>query len=369
MSVNKRVTKKGVVWDARYRDPNGRPVQRTFRTKRDAERHERQQRDAVEQGVYIDASRSRITFEDWIAECGDALRPPAVKSQHHFEYLVRCHVLPELGTRRLSTIKPLDLEKWLNGLTKVNGSGPLGISGKRQVRSIVKRAFEKAMENDLIVRSPAVGLKLPKAPTRKVKVLPAEDVEALSHAMPPKYQALALVLGYGGLRYGEMAALRRRHFDPLHGRLLIEAGITEVGGHIVEGDTKTGEPREVPLPASVAAALNEHLDAWVDGSPDAVIFTSPRGEWLRYSNFMSKVWRPAVRAARLDADVTPHVLRHTCASLHIQAGASILAVSKWLGHSDPAMTLRVYGHLFPGDLEALAVNLDARRIEALGSAA
>ena len=54
-----------------------------------------------------------------------------------------------------------------------------------------------------------------------------------------------------------------------------------------------------------------------------------------------------------------HDLRHTCASLLIDAGASVVLVAQRLGHADPSMTLRVYSHLYPSAEAALADALDA----------
>ena len=58
--------------------------------------------------------------------------------------------------------------------------------------------------------------------------------------------------------------------------------------------------------------------------------------------------------------ITPHDLRHTCASLAVSSGANVLAVSRMLGHKDPSVTLRIYADLVDSDLDAVAVNLDAK---------
>jgi Phage integrase family len=58
--------------------------------------------------------------------------------------------------------------------------------------------------------------------------------------------------------------------------------------------------------------------------------------------------------------ITPHDLRHSCASLAVSSGANVLAVSRMLGHKDPSVTLRIYADLFDSDLDAVAVNLDAK---------
>ena len=59
--------------------------------------------------------------------------------------------------------------------------------------------------------------------------------------------------------------------------------------------------------------------------------------------------------------LTPHELRHTAASLAIAAGASIKGVQSMLGHASATLTLDRYGHLFEGELDAVADRLDAAR--------
>lgn len=63
--------------------------------------------------------------------------------------------------------------------------------------------------------------------------------------------------------------------------------------------------------------------------------------------------------------LTPHKLRHTAASLAIAAGADVKVVQQMLGHADAAMTLNIYGHLFPDRLHEIADILDARQLKAL----
>jgi integrase len=65
--------------------------------------------------------------------------------------------------------------------------------------------------------------------------------------------------------------------------------------------------------------------------------------------------------------ITPHDLRHTCASLAVSSGANVLAVSRMLGHKDPSVTLRIYADLFDSDLDAVAVNLEAKIADSVQS--
>ena len=87
---------------------------------------------------------------------------------------------------------------------------------------------------------------------------------------------------------------------------------------------------------------------------------------MRYPNFRRRDWDKAVKAAGLDGlKLTPHKLRHTAASLAIAAGADVKVVQTMLGHKSAAMTLDVYGHLWPDRLDEVADVLDAGRAGAL----
>jgi integrase len=90
--------------------------------------------------------------------------------------------------------------------------------------------------------------------------------------------------------------------------------------------TSTGEPRTVRL-----------------------YLTTPGGTALSRTAFNSGVWKPAVRATGIanNRHNGMHVLRHAYASVLLDAGESVKALSAYLGHSDPGFTLRIYTRLLP----------------------
>ena len=162
------------------------------------------------------------------------------------------------------------------------------------------------------------------------------------------------MLGYCGLRWGEAAALRVRHVDPLRGRLMVEESYADVNGVLILGSTKTHARRSVPVPRFICDELGVLL---AGKGRDDLVFTSPRGQPLRLSNFRRRLFDRAVPAAGLDG-LAPHGLRHTATSLAVNSGASVKAVQRMLGHKDAAMTLNVYADLFDDELDAVAERLD-----------
>lgn len=175
------------------------------------------------------------------------------------------------------------------------------------------------------------------------------------------------VLGTCGLRFGEVAELRWRDVDLRNLRLRITRSVTLVDGRFVVGSPKNGKARTVSLPAFVGDMLFSAGDA------DALIFPDSVGGYMRGSNVRRRWWSQAVAAAQLfpktvtDAagkqsvvyDFKLHELRHTAASLAIQAGANIKALQNMLGHESAGLTLDRYGHLYGSDVEAVGVAINA----------
>lgn len=110
------------------------------------------------------------------------------------------------------------------------------------------------------------------------------------------------------------------------------------------------------LPRFVVEMLATTVD---DKGPEDFLFPAPDGGPLRHGWFYSRVYRPAVAAAKQDPRLRFHDLRHTCAALLIAQGAHPRAIMERLGHSSIAVTMDCYGHLFPSLDDSLAAGLDA----------
>lgn len=110
----------------------------------------------------------------------------------------------------------------------------------------------------------------------------------------------------------------------------------------------------MPLPRFLVEPMATQTAGRAD---DELVFTSPAGEVLRNNNFRRRVFDRAAESVGL-ADLTPHELRHTAASLAVAEGANVKAVQRVLGHASAAMTLDVYADLFEDDLDQVAGRLD-----------
>jgi hypothetical protein len=169
------------------------------------------------------------------------------------------------------------------------------------------------------------------------------------------YRPVVLVLGYCGLRWGELAALKVRRVGLVRRRIEIAESVVEVDGVLIWGVPKGYERRSVPIPAFLADELRAHL---ADRGPDDLVFTGLRGGGvLRNRIFRRAGFDRVATAVGLDG-LVPHELRHTAASLAVSSGANVKAVQRMLGHASAALTLDTYTDLFDDDLDAVAERLD-----------
>ncbi|MGH3365664.1 MAG: tyrosine-type recombinase/integrase [Nocardioidaceae bacterium] len=159
-----------------------------------------------------------------------------------------------------------------------------------------------------------------------------------------------LVLGLGGLRWGELAGLQLRDIVTVPGRglRLQRAVLTSgEGGELYVDTLKSKRARTVRLVEAVVPIV----DRWAEGKNfDDWLFSAPaggpmhEGSWkrsIRWTGATSAIGMPTLRV---------HDLRHTAASVWLAAGADAKVVQRILGHASAAMTMDVYGHLVDHNL-------------------
>ncbi|GAA3843143.1 hypothetical protein GCM10022226_77670 [Sphaerisporangium flaviroseum] len=160
-----------------------------------------------------------------------------------------------------------------------------------------------------------------------------EQVFALAGVIDPRFRALVLVATFGSLRWGELAALRRKHVDLDARTVRVVASTTE----LKDGSVTIGPPksmaglRTVTLPATVNAELRAHLDRYTGPDEEAFVFVGAKGTMLRRPTF-SRTWRKALTNAGLSG-FHFHDLRHTGNKFASQSGATLRELMNRMGHS------------------------------------
>ena len=328
----------------RYRDPNRRDRSKTFRTKEQALQFSKKVDTDVARGEFLDPRLGKKTLaefsEQWLNSRREEIKPTTFIS---YEGLLNRHLLPAFGETPMSQIRPIDVQEFLGGMRRKG----LSRSRLRQARQLLSMILNAAIANGYIARNPVPRERLGGAePRRDQHPLTFEEVHAVATVVPGRYRALVYVLAYGGLRWGEAAALRRRNCNLLRNRLEVKEAVAEVKGGLVYGLPKTHQMRTVVIPEPVKDILAEHLAKYVAHPPDSLVFTTDADGHVWINNFRKNIWRPALAAAGISDAVTIKDLRHTCASLMHKAGRSAKEVKEQLGHSTIAMTLDTYTHLF-----------------------
>lgn len=335
-------------WRVRWRDPAGDSHSRSFARKDDALRflHDIERR--LDAGQYLDPARGRVTFaevvESWWAHHSPHL---AISTATRYRGIIDGRLRADLGPLPVVAVDYATLAAWAGDLTSSGQSG----SSVRQHMQVVSQALDHAVRDRRIPSNPARLVRRPRnAPKRRHRYLTAPQLDRLATEAGDA-RPLILTLGYCGLRWGEAVALRPEDIDPRRGRIHVERGSTRVAGGMEYHAPKTHQRREVPAPDFV-------LDEIAGLEPaGGLVFTTPSGAPWHHSNFVRRVFVPALERAGLP-EMRLHELRHTAASLAVAAGADVLVVARMLGHADPAMTLRVYADLFDTALDDLRERLD-----------
>lgn len=356
-----------ITYQARIPSPaNGRKdVVKTFKLRKDAERWLTEQASAMHRGDFIDPSTTNQPFSSLVETWRRVrLARLAPKTQERYEGILRVYLLPAFGSMPLSRLKRPMIKEYFATL-------PASPATARKVHTTLSSILSEGVELELLRENPAARLKLATPPRKTMTILTAAEVRALAEAIPHPTDALAVwTAAYTGLRASELWALQRKHIDldAVPPRLTVEGTLTSQSGKLVFRDsTKTpGSRRVVTLPDFLANKLAKHS---ADYGPEALIFTSHgggngrkdgHGGPIHHNNFYKRVFRPAVAEALPPEkqDLTWHDLRHTSVNLARLSGASIVLVSKRLGHASITTTIDLYGWLYPSEEAAVATALD-----------
>lgn len=347
-------------WRVRWVDDTGQEHSKVFSHKDAAQAHLDKVTADVVKGEYVSPRASAVTFGVVASEWLESKAAKAPKTVAGYRSLLDKLILPRWRDAKLKDMTHADIQRWISGLS-VNGSVRTegkGLSASRviQTHQCMSAVLKYAIRTERLSKNVATGVELPRKVSTEHRYLTHTQLLALAHALDDAYHlgALTLVLGYCGLRTGEARALRVR--DLKDHTITVRASVTKVDGKgFVEGATKTHRTRWVPVPEFVW----DRLDYWIHGAgPDRLVFPAARdGGYL--TDFEYRYWFDQAAKEIGVPGLTPHELRHTCASLAISAGANIKAVQRLLGHETASMTLDEYGHLFSDDLTAVAKALDA----------
>ncbi|WP_411127792.1 tyrosine-type recombinase/integrase [Streptomyces sp. x-19] len=365
----------GLRYRARYIGPDGTEQSKSFPDgkKRLAEKWLTKIEADMDAGHFLDPKAGQVTFRQYAEKWLSGLTTD-LGSQEVVARRIRLHAVPYLGIRPMGSFKPEHVRTWLSALQTAVPNATY----RRAIYDSVSSLFNAAVDDGVMRVNPchAQSVKPPEPDPRLIQPWMPARVFAVRDGLPDRYKCTVDAGGGGGLRQGEIFGLDEENIDFAAGWLRVRQQVKRIGGTLVFAPPKRGKLRSAPLSPVVGENLHLHMSQFPPvevtlpwKTPDGplvtrkLVFTSGVGKAIWRSYFDDYVWKPALAHAGVippkesggryaaAPDDGMHALRHFYASVLLDGGESIKALSVYLGHSDPGFTLRIYTHLLPSSEE------------------
>lgn len=333
---------KGLRWRARYVDEDGKEHAKAFRVKTEAQAWLDEIVAGQITGSYVDPQLGKVTFASFYRDW--STRQVWVSgTRHSMDQAVNSATF---GTIGLADLRPSHLEAWIKELQE-SGLQPSTIKTRfANVRTIIRAA----LRDRHLARDPSENVKLPRR--RKASaamVIPTvAEVGSTLHASAEWMTALVALCSFAGPRRGEVSAFQVGDIDFLRKEIRIERQVQwPEDGTMEIRSPKYGSERTVYAPDELLEIVAEHIRLHCPGDdPTRWLFpgTMDRTRPIHAAT-VGRKWREL--RASVNVGYRLHDLRHFFASGLIAAGCDVVTVQRALGHASAAMTLEVYGHLWP----------------------
>ena len=352
------------------KNPDGSPLRKQFygSSKKEAELKRDEYLAGLRQGLGVgyDKATFGIAFKHWL----EHVQRHAIGQSAYAKYesLHRLHIATSgLVGMRLIDIKSANVQGYYNALL-----GTTTAKNIHHVHKLLKVFFKYCLKADILVKSPLLAVELPKVPNEPDKntALSDSDIEKLVAACKEDIKHFPFVFAcFTGLREGELLALTYRDIDFRDDMISVNKSVKhlKVSGEYqpVLSEAKTAASvRRVPVLAEIKPLLIEHISRTQQGnkllsiSGDFLLFPSSTGTYREQTNFLQAYKRLCVKLDIVEG-CTIHSLRHTFCTILARQGVSLLDASRLMGHSNVAVTARVYSHVTDDDKKTAVKKLAA----------
>lgn len=366
VTVVSKKTKSGPRYYVRVevgRDPvTGRPIQKHepggYRTKTEARKAARDVASRIDREAYAPPSKMTVGdyLFDWITTAaGNGRIRPGTASL--YETVRRAYIVPRIGQVTLQSLRAQHLDSAYADLLARGGRGgrPLAPKTVRHAHTLLHKALADAVKKGMISSNPADVADSPKPRRQEMKTWTAEELGSyLRHVEGDRLYAAWRLAATTGMRRGELLGLRWKDVDLDRGRLSITQTLVLIDNKPCLSTPKTESGRRsIALDAETLAILRGHRSSVVQErlalglgmSPTDLLFTSVDGAPLHPDWFGRTFTRHAMAAGL--PPIRLHDLRHTFATLALDAGVKVWDVSDILGHANISITLDLYRHAVP----------------------
>lgn len=346
------IYRRGSRYVVTYRDATGAQRRVAARTLREARRL-KAERTATATAGAPEPDR-RVVFGEYAPEVlrfrSRELRPHVAAE---YERVTKAWLLPRFGKRKLVSLTAADVRGLVDEILGAGLSANTARNYVKPLRVVMGQALADGLVQHDVFRG--VRIATPSAETDedelegRAKALTREQLDTFLRVVPPRWKPFFALIATTGLRFSEAIGLRWCDVD-LEGRACVRVRQAIVEGRVGRPKTRNSR-RTVPLAPDVVRLLRAHRDAALladRGGGEQLVFPSDAGTPIIPENLRRRVLKPAAEEAGCGW-AGFHAFRHTCASLLIAEGRSIVQVSRWLGHATPAFTLSTYAHWLDGD--------------------
>ena len=365
------VTKDGTSWMFVVDLPRGidekrrQQKRRGFPTRKVAEAELQKALQRASAGVFVEPSRLTLgsyLVDQWLPAIEGNVRTSTLAS---YKGNITRHVIPMLGGVQLQALTAPMLTTTYRRLGDEKGLSPKTV---RHVHTTIRKALSDAIKWGLVERNAASTAEPPKLVRSEMQTWRAEDVRTfLRFIDDDPLKVVFTLLCTTGMRRGEVLGIRWSDVDFDNARLRVQQTLTSVEYVLVYGEPKTSRGRRsVPFDPTTLAVLRQHrarqnetrllMGSDWNNARDLVM-VKPDGSPV-HPDTVSNTFDRRVRACGLPR-IRLHDLRHTWATLALEANIPVKVVSEVLGHNSPAFTLDVYSHVTPVMMEDLARTVGA----------
>lgn len=278
------------------------------------------------------------------------------KSWRRDEQLVELHIVPDLGALKLDRLKAEDV-RVLQGAKLAAGLAPATVT---RIRGVLAMALEQAVQDEVLTRNVVRQVKRPRQTPRhgasdEKRAFSPQEVEGIRRAsLHDRFHGLWMVALHSGMRSGELRGLMWRDIGWQERTITVQRNLDGVAaGDPITSDPKTAASRRTIhvsedivgyLRAQRQAVLAERLAAGASYRDHDLVFCSRLGTPILAGNLI-RSFHGLMRRLGFPAGLTPHNLRHTCATNLLYAGRALPEVAQYLGHANQGVTATVYAHV------------------------
>lgn len=329
----------------------------------------------IAKGTYIEPSH--YTVAKWLREWLELYALPTVKRSTYISYegYVRIHIIPELGNIKLTALSLEDLQRFFNNKSRGTKKNPsLAPKTLRNIYNMLHAALDQAVVNRKLLRNPVLGVRLPKIPTKEMRVLEPTEQEALQKAVCQDENLHAFGITFAvntGVRLGELLGLQWKDID--YGKHTIrirrtlgwlqkvdEHGqVIKKGGDIPSTEIVVHSPKSRLSERTIPLFDELWDDLMVYKNQQDVLKTALGGTYHDQDYIFAtllgapndpKTYQTLFKRVVAAAGIAPtnfHALRHTFATRALESGMDIKVLSAILGHAQASKTLNLYAHALP----------------------